>query len=305
MVRGRLLVAGDASFTLIPGSPVPQSTLGVRSGRWAVSSAVAAIAVAVAACAGTGDANITPRRAPPAIRFDSIRIAATEGDCASADGACARVDIVYPLAESATHQQVVDAIHQTAAEWLLGRPGDDARSASPDTVAAQFIATFLEFRRANPTLKPRWSLTREVRVVLDTLDVVTLNGVQEDYEGGPHGLTNAFWASFSLATGKRLGVNELVAPADTARFRALAEGTFRKAREFGPTASLADSGFFTESGGRFTLPDNIGLTRDGLVLHYNQYEVAAYAAGPTTVTLPWSAVKELIRPDSPARMFVR
>ena len=277
--------------------------IGVRSGRSPVVAV--AFAAAIAACSSSGDRNPARHASGPPIRFDSIRIASAEGDCAAPTAGCVRVDILYPLAESATHQNVVDAIHQTAAEWLLGRPGDDARSASPDTVAAQFIATFLEFRRAHPTLKPRWNLTREVRVVLDTLGVVTLSGVQEDYEGGAHGLANAFWASFSLATGKRLGVNELVAPADTARFRALVESAFRKTREFGPTASLADSGFFAESGGRFTLPDNIGLTHDGLVLRYNPYEVAAYAAGPTTVKLPWRAVKALIRPDSPARMFVR
>ena len=289
---------------LFADSLVSLLEIGVRSGRAANRVAMVFLAIA-AACAGAGDRTTARRAAAPPIRFDSIRIAATEGDCDVPTGACARVEILYPLAESETHHKAADAIHQTAAGWLLGRAGDDARSASPDTVAAQFISAFLDFRRLNPTLKPRWKLTRTVRVDLDTLGVVTLHGVQEDYEGGAHFNTNAFWASFSLATGQRLGVNELVAPADTARFRALVEAAFRKAREFGPAVSFADSGFFPHTGGRFTLPENIGVTRDGLMLFYNRYEAAAYVAGPTDVTLPWRTLRGLLRPDSPAAAFVR
>ena len=261
--------------------------------------------MSVAACAPSGDGSAGRHKAAPPIRFDSIGIASTEGDCANADSACARVNILYPLAESETHHVAADAIHQTVAEWLLGRPGDDTRSASPDTVAAQFIAAFLDFRRANPTRTPRWTLTRAVRVVVDTLGVVTLHGVQEDYEGGAHGMTNTFWASFALATGKRVDVNDLVAPADTGRFRAIVEREFRKRREFPASVSLADSGFFAETGGRFALPANMGITRHGLTLHYNPYEVAAYAAGPTSLTLPWPTVQDLLRPDGPAAAFAK
>jgi hypothetical protein len=281
---------------------VIRSRVGVRSGR--SIAAVAAVALAVAACAGSGDEHSRRRAAAPPIHFDSIGIASSEGDCALADGACARVEILYPLAESETHAKAVDAIHRTVGEWILGRPGDDARSGSPDTVAAQFIASFLEFRRANPTLKPRWTLTREARVVLDTLGVVTLHGVQEDFAGGVHGNTNGFWTSFDLESGDRIGIRHLVAPADTATFRALVEATFRKTRELGAATSLADSGFFSRTGGRFTLPENIGITRYGIVLHYNQNEIAAYAAGPTTVMVPWTALRPLIRADSPAARFL-
>jgi hypothetical protein len=40
-------------------------------------------------------------------------------------------------------------------------------------------------------------------------------------------------------------------------------------------------------GGKFALPENMGLTRDGVLLFYNSYEVAAYAEGETKFVIPY------------------
>jgi hypothetical protein len=45
----------------------------------------------------------------------------------------------------------------------------------------------------------------------------------------------------------------------------------------------------------FSLPENIGLTAEGIKLHYNQYEVASYADGPIELTLPFPEVKQFLK----------
>lgn len=47
-------------------------------------------------------------------------------------------------------------------------------------------------------------------------------------------------------------------------------------------------------GNRFDLPDNIGYSTKGLILHYNPYEVASYAEGPVVVTIPYSKAKKYL-----------
>ena len=37
---------------------------------------------------------------------------------------------------------------------------------------------------------------------------------------------------------------------------------------------------------QFTLPENIGLSADAIVLHYNPYEVASYADGSLILEIP-------------------
>ena len=44
----------------------------------------------------------------------------------------------------------------------------------------------------------------------------------------------------------------------------------------------------------FYLPENIGLTENGLVLLYNQYEVASYADGAIELILPMNEVKNYL-----------
>jgi hypothetical protein len=38
------------------------------------------------------------------------------------------------------------------------------------------------------------------------------------------------------------------------------------------------------------------LAKDGLVVHFDAYDVADYAAGPRDVTIPWSEVTPLLKP---------
>jgi len=41
------------------------------------------------------------------------------------------------------------------------------------------------------------------------------------------------------------------------------------------------------------------ITKKGLWITFDPYQVEAYAAGPQTVLVPYSALKDLIKPDGP------
>ena len=75
---------------------------------------------------------------------------------------------------------------------------------------------------------------------------------------------------------------------------------FRRARRLGPREDLAKAGF-QFPGGAFALTVNAGLTRAGLVLHYNAYEVAPYVMGPTEAVVPWKELRPLLRAGLGAR----
>jgi len=50
---------------------------------------------------------------------------------------------------------------------------------------------------------------------------------------------------------------------------------------------------------------NWNITPDGLMITFNEYQVAAYVAGPQTVTVPYSELKSLIDPNGPLGSFVK
>ncbi len=50
---------------------------------------------------------------------------------------------------------------------------------------------------------------------------------------------------------------------------------------------------------------NWNITPDGLLITFDEYQVAAYVAGPQTVTVPYSELKSLIDPNGPLGSFVK
>jgi Protein of unknown function (DUF3298) len=73
-----------------------------------------------------------------------------------------------------------------------------------------------------------------------------------------------------------------------------------KARDIG-----FDSGF---SQGADPTPDHYrswNITADGLLITFDEYQVAAYAAGPQLVTVPYSELKTLIDPQGPLENFIQ
>jgi len=65
-------------------------------------------------------------------------------------------------------------------------------------------------------------------------------------------------------------------------------------------------GFEMFSEGAKPLPENYAvwnISDKGLVITFNEYQVAAYAAGPQEVTVPFTALKDIINPQGPLNTF--
>jgi hypothetical protein len=45
------------------------------------------------------------------------------------------------------------------------------------------------------------------------------------------------------------------------------------------------------------------ITRKGLWITFDPYQVAAYAAGPQNILVPYSVLKDIIKPDGPIAMY--
>jgi hypothetical protein len=49
---------------------------------------------------------------------------------------------------------------------------------------------------------------------------------------------------------------------------------------------------------------NWNITPDGLLITFDEYQVAPYAAGPQTVLIPYSQLSAIIKPDGPLARFI-
>jgi hypothetical protein len=56
------------------------------------------------------------------------------------------------------------------------------------------------------------------------------------------------------------------------------------------------------------LPDNYqswNISADGLVITFDEYLVAAYAAGPQIVTIPYAELQAMIDPNGPLSIYLQ
>ncbi|MGA9238650.1 DUF3298 domain-containing protein [Robiginitalea sp.] len=103
------------------------------------------------------------------------------------------------------------------------------------------------------------------------------------FTGGAHGYGATRYLNFDKKTGAELSGSELLK--DPEAFSAFAERAFREKYDIPAGAPINSTGFMFEDN-QFTLPENIGLSADAIVLHYNPYEVASYADGSLILEIP-------------------
>jgi hypothetical protein len=58
--------------------------------------------------------------------------------------------------------------------------------------------------------------------------------------------------------------------------------------------SFAEAGYYINDGD-FILNDNIGLTDEYVIVHFNPYEIAPYSLGPTTIELNRGQVRPIMK----------
>ena len=117
--------------------------------------------------------------------------------------------------------------------------------------------------------------------------------------GGAHGNTAVAFLVFDAQ-------GELIPPASwfiagsEAALSQRIEAGFRRQKNLAPDARLSANGFFEDH-----IPRSATLrpTPKGMEFFYNSYEIAPYAAGQPTLTLPWTDLMDLLTPA--AREWLR
>lgn len=267
---------------------------GIR-GAVGVALGVTILGVALAGCGG----REAPRPPEPArLRYVAEHGQKTYGNCTGRDD-CTRIKLRWPIFTTAPGSQAVDSLNQFVRVTLL-RPYDGgAILPSEDSVMVGFIDAYLAFARSVPGGPTgAWQFERRIEVMGDTLGVASLAVTEEGFLGGAHPNSTTRFASFDQTSGRRLRRWDLFREGARDSLDAAGERAFRRVRKLAHDADLGAAGFWFE-GGRFRLNDNIAVTATGLLCFFNSYEVAPYALGATSISMPWAEVMPLARPDGP------
>lgn len=214
---------------------------------------------------------------------------------------CAEVKLAWPVIEEGS-----DALRQAVQDWaeaflsgmLTYASETDAEKVLPVEQAAQsFFGTHRQFVKDVPDGMSYFMAECSHETLLNDGRYLTLQLEGYAYTGGAHGSPMARVATFDAASGKQYALGDLVS--DLNALEAIAEKAFRAERQdlFNPEDGSEPFDF--DEVFPFALPQNFGLTANGLYCYYVPYEVGPYAIGGTQFTIPYNELGKLLKVSAP------
>ncbi|MEP7338995.1 MAG: DUF3298 and DUF4163 domain-containing protein [Acidobacteriota bacterium] len=149
--------------------------------------------------------------------------------------------------------------------------------------------------------RPGNSLDISYTVAHADKNLISLHFSNYSYTGGAHGNTASVTYNYDLNRGVMLKLADLFPP-NSNYLKIISDYCLAalKKRDLGDDEQIR--------GGAGPKADNYGswnITPDGLQITFDAYQVAAYAAGPQEVVVPYSVLKPIIKPDGPLAAFVK
>jgi hypothetical protein len=200
--------------------------------------------------------------------------------------------------------EVLKRIKATISEKVVNRINSYSDSASiSESPAARtsakaayevFASNYQTFKKDFPEAPGCWEVAVSGDTVMVTPKVMLYQMDHFSFTGGAHPNSFTSYHVFDLETGKEIESKALVA--DSVALLKKVEAAFRKEEKLDAKTDLEEAGYFLMNH-HFFVSANYTFTREGVLFHYNPYEIAAYARGPISFTLPYAELKGIIRKD--------
>jgi hypothetical protein len=143
-------------------------------------------------------------------------------------------------------------------------------------------------------------------VALAKDDLISIAFTISSYSAGaahPNSYTEV--VNFDLKNGKLLRLADLFVPGSK-YLQAISAYCIQELKKQANEQGMSDDDWIKKGAGPNPANyKNWTITKKGLEITFDPYQVAAYAAGPQQVTVPYSTLKEIIKPDGPAGQFVK
>lgn len=162
---------------------------------------------------------------------------------------------------------------------------------SLESVGKKFITDYDQFYDEVEFKRP-WFEERMDSVKVQTPNYIGFVSHFSNYTGGAHGNYGTFYNNYNVLKNTDYTLQDFIN--DRSALLKVAEEKFRQDEQISVTHSLTDEYFFEE--GKFSLPDNFILQKDGILFHYNIYEIKPYASGHTELIVPYKSIETLLSP---------
>src|SRR5256884_4174283 len=207
-----------------------------------------------------------------------------------------QIDVVYPQIEGDTrfdkfNKEVRAMVTKNVAAFKTSETGTET-DAGTETPAETLTST----------------LDSEYEIRLATDDLISIAFSESAYErGAAHPNSNTSVLNYDIRNGKKLALADLF-NAKSNYLKAISDYCIKDLKQQAKKdkdSMLSDDMIQSGAAARADNFNAWTITKQGLWITFDPYQVAAYAAGPQQVLVPYSALKDLIKADGPIAAFLQ
>ena len=265
--------------------------------------------VSTAACqhASPGHAADGAPHAVDTVAYTYSRIESIEPGCVPDTSRygynCTNITVDYPVFTSEGRTVDADSLNAWMQVKLVSTMDPDSSFTTIEELVDGWMNEYLEAKKAYPDHSMPWYIDRDVDILLNQDGFLAVRIHDNTYTGGAH--PNYFSSLYSIRVPEltEVTLDDVLVPGHLPELTRIAEKYFRTARGLEPDESLERRGFWFE-GGIFKLNENYTFTEEGINFFFNNYEITAYAGGPTEFVVPYGAIGDLIPPGSPLQALI-
>lgn len=228
----------------------------------------------------------------------------SEGCDGIRDDNCAKIKIEFPQITSFSNEVVKEKINRSIIKIFSSNEDEKSDADDFNMQMNSFIEEYESFMKEFPDAFQSWFIERTGEVKLNKGNIFSIDFMEYSYTGGAHPNTYVLFKNFNLTNGEEIKLDEIVQSNKHKELTKIGEMQFRKLKELTSDADLGEAGYWFENN-LFYLNDNFLVTDSSLVFYYNNYEITAYAFGPTELEIPYSKMKNLIDEKSILSGFIK
>ncbi len=205
---------------------------------------------------------------------------------------CPEIEINIPKAldDIAVSRAINGALEEEIISLLSFDETEDI--ANMEDAIASFHNSYKALKAKFPEETIGWEAKVDADIIYEDDTILTLVLNAYTFTGGAHGYGSTTFLNFDKLKGIELENWELFD--DLESFQNFTETKFRIQEDIPQDENINATGFMFERD-TFHLAENIGYTKDGVQLVYNQYEVASYADGPIILTIPYNEINKYLK----------
>lgn len=210
------------------------------------------------------------------------------------DSACIEIWLHYPILTGGDNSAAVNAINDSLCRKALsGLESDPVLTVEQafDSVRTELYALVQEQVRKNPRWAGLFFRELKTKAILNTPRYISFEMAAGGFTGGAHPYANIALSSYDLATGKSVGLTQVVS--DTSALQPMLERYFLSAKKAGLSDSITLADLLLPGITRLPVSANVCIIPEGLRFVYNPDKVSPWAVGATDLLLTWEQLGRL------------